>query len=182
MSGKGFTLTEVLVVITIVAVIGAIVYPVFSGARRRASELTCSSNLHQLGLATLMYQADHGGGSTYGTTSAMGLPPDGDAITAYAKLPHAIWKCAGAPRIGLPYALYCYMASTHGPQTGEWEKYAISQESQAVLYADFNHRNEGKPWLATYMTTFAMGWRLDGHMSYKNGHGTMCGFDFWTNP
>jgi len=55
----GFTLIELLVVIAIIAVLAAILFPVFARAREKARAATCMSNLKQLGLALEMYSSDH---------------------------------------------------------------------------------------------------------------------------
>jgi prepilin-type N-terminal cleavage/methylation domain-containing protein/prepilin-type processing-associated H-X9-DG protein len=54
----GFTLIELLVVIAIIAILAAILFPVFARARGKAQQTTCLSNIKQLGLASLMYATD----------------------------------------------------------------------------------------------------------------------------
>jgi len=56
---RGFTLIELLVVIAIIAILAAILFPVFARAREQARRAACSSNLRQLGLAARMYSQDH---------------------------------------------------------------------------------------------------------------------------
>lgn len=54
----GFTLIELLVVIAIIAILAAILFPVFARARENARLTTCRSNLRQIGAALLMYEND----------------------------------------------------------------------------------------------------------------------------
>jgi len=59
MNRRGFTLIELLVVIAIIAILAAILFPVFARAREKARQTTCVNNLKQLGMAFFMYTTDY---------------------------------------------------------------------------------------------------------------------------
>lgn len=56
---RAFTLIELLVVIAIIAILAAILFPVFAQAREKARQATCQSNLKQIGNAIMMYTQDY---------------------------------------------------------------------------------------------------------------------------
>ena len=56
---RGFTLVEMLVVIAIIVVLMAILFPVFSTVRRKARATKCRSNMHMLAMALKQYKTDH---------------------------------------------------------------------------------------------------------------------------
>lgn len=55
----GFTLVELLVVIAIIAVLAAIIFPVFAKVREKARQTSCSSNIRQIGMAVMSYVQDY---------------------------------------------------------------------------------------------------------------------------
>ncbi|MCM8821893.1 MAG: DUF1559 domain-containing protein [Candidatus Omnitrophica bacterium] len=71
---KGFTLIELLVVVATIAILGAMLLPVFSRARENARRTVCLNNLKQIGLATHMYAQDFDGYLPPGT----GIVNNGD--------------------------------------------------------------------------------------------------------
>src|SRR5688500_7453282 len=56
---KGFTLIELLVVIAIIAILAAILFPVFARARENARRASCQSNLKQIGIGVMQYTQDY---------------------------------------------------------------------------------------------------------------------------
>lgn len=75
---KGFTLIEILVVISIISILAAILFPVFARARENARRASCLSNLKQIGLATMMYTQD------YDERLPLPLWQKGGAITTFS--------------------------------------------------------------------------------------------------
>ena len=72
---RGFTLVELLTVIAVIAVLAAILFPVFATARGKAREISCVSNLRQIGVAISMYTQDYDGLYPYGVDPADKLTP-----------------------------------------------------------------------------------------------------------
>ncbi|BCM91321.1 hypothetical protein IAD21_03191 [Abditibacteriota bacterium] len=95
----GFTLIELLVVIAIIAILAAILFPVFARARENARRSTCQSNMKQIGLGFIQYAQDYD--STYPLAWASGVPTDinagGQKYWPYALQPYLksnqIFKC-----------------------------------------------------------------------------------------
>jgi prepilin-type N-terminal cleavage/methylation domain-containing protein/prepilin-type processing-associated H-X9-DG protein len=90
MKKRGFTLIELLVVIAIIAILAAILFPVFAGAREKARQSACQSNLHQIGTAWLQYCQDYdevtpnacygAPCNTWGAMVEAGLAPNGGTV------------------------------------------------------------------------------------------------------
>jgi prepilin-type N-terminal cleavage/methylation domain-containing protein len=75
---NGFTLMELLVVIAVMAILAAILFPVIAHAREKARQSACLSNLKQIGLAILMYADDYDGRHPAGSNPSLWVPgPEG---------------------------------------------------------------------------------------------------------
>jgi hypothetical protein len=75
---KAFTLIELLVVIAIIAILAAILFPVFAQAKEAAKKTACLSNIKQMGLASVMYLNDYDG--KYPQAKATSARPDIDDV------------------------------------------------------------------------------------------------------
>ncbi len=74
---RAFTLIELLVVIAIIAILAAILFPVFAQAKAAAKKTSSLSNVKQLGLATIMYLGDFDDKFTFGSAACWWQPLDG---------------------------------------------------------------------------------------------------------
>jgi prepilin-type N-terminal cleavage/methylation domain-containing protein/prepilin-type processing-associated H-X9-DG protein len=101
---RGFTLIELLVVIAIIAILAAILFPVFAQAREKARQATCLSNMRQMAMASRMYLNDYDDTVVpcylYSSHSSSGTLPTGkpflqwweDLLHPYVKNA-ALWYC-----------------------------------------------------------------------------------------
>jgi len=100
-TNKGFTLIELLVVIAIIAILAAILFPVFARAREKARQTSCASNEKQLGLAIIQYVQDYD--EIYPSQSS----------TTQVVLPGGFGTCnGGSPCYSWQSDIYPYVKST----------------------------------------------------------------------
>jgi prepilin-type N-terminal cleavage/methylation domain-containing protein len=105
MRKRGFTLIELLVVIAIIAILSAILFPVFAQAREKARQSTCLSNFKQIGLGVMMYVQDWD--ETYPNNRLFQFPDGGEcnqkmvtwksSTTPYVKSLD-VYRCPSNPR------------------------------------------------------------------------------------
>ena len=122
---RAFTLIELLVVIAIIAILAAILFPVFAQAREKARQTSCLSNTKQMGTALLMYTQDYD--ETYPVTTLYDFA--GDA-------PQHSWCARIVPYIKNLQVFFC--PSDGGPTAGYpllngWSGPAISYASNSLM-------------------------------------------------
>lgn len=109
MKKKGFTLIELLVVIAIIAILAAILFPVFAKAREKARQASCLSNQKQIGLALMQYVQDYDEmyPASWLTSPAYDIYYFSyvDSLMPYMKS-EGIWTCPSLPRPGFTKSTY----------------------------------------------------------------------------
>jgi len=108
-SKYAFTLIELLVVIAIIAILAAILFPVFAKVREKARQTSCLSNEKQLGLGLAQYTQDNDESFTPATNRQVGLPSVGQGwgsrIYPYIKNTQ-VFKCpSDGSYFGYPYVV-----------------------------------------------------------------------------
>lgn len=116
---RGFTLIELLVVIAIISILAAMLFPVFATARAKGRQVSCLSNLRQLGMAMTLYYEDSNGlypASNWATNANPPAPPfDVSTGGLYSYLrTTAVYVCTSdpdGPRKHLSYEMNALLMS-----------------------------------------------------------------------
>lgn len=152
---SGFTLIELLVVIAIIAILAAILFPVFAQAREKARQTSCLSNQKQIGTATMMYVQDYDEMMPIGYFATTGYaseiiwhfvisPYMGEGKFDYdnqSKRP-AVRTCPSSiVREGLSYSMNQRIGGNGDANDGGWyyqptSQAAIVRPAETIIYGD----------------------------------------------
>ncbi len=179
---RGFTLIELLVVIAIIAILAAILFPVFAQAREAARKTSCLSNTRQYATATLMYVQDYDEQypqSAYFAGTCVNLyfgmvmpyvknegivqcPSDRQAMDLQAMFAGFGSTCAGNPRY-VSYGVNKDLFLDGFAGQGSMSMAAIQKPSETIMHYDGNVDAVGnQPAQGRHSLTFAVNF-ADGH-------------------
>ncbi len=207
---RGFTLIELLVVIAIIAILAAILFPVFARAREKARQTACLSNTKQLTLAGLMYGSDYDGhlpkhySYAYGTVPYNYLYGIGGALEPYVPSeelfscpscgPSVTWlthRVAGLPNVAYGRQMYDYKARSYSEGvTYKFDEYRTPGETvwlfECSTYGATSRIGDTTvcPFCYDWGVSYGVGNRhADGaNLGYIDGHAKWSSYNSMTEP
>ncbi|MFO7945494.1 MAG: DUF1559 domain-containing protein [Armatimonadota bacterium] len=175
---KGFTLIELLVVIAIIAILAAILFPVFARAREKARQTSCLSNVKQIGLAAMMYVQDYDETYPYYINRANGNWWY-DVLMPYVKN-EQVWKC---PSFNGPYTpdyganqVIMVDTSNNTPPNPPVAMAQVEKPAGTILLADSGYPRISWNW---YRNPYPFGYVPGAHWGLEPGDTNRS--DAWTD-
>lgn len=147
---RAFTLIELLVVIAIIAILAAILFPVFATARERARQASCLSNCRQIGLAIRMYNDDNQDGWPFARMMMSGPMRSEitwlDTVRDYTNSPilnrcpsdsSPLWDSSNPMDVRrTTYGINGYLTPNHPPYWGAVKAGQVTHPSHTIVVAE----------------------------------------------
>ncbi len=175
MKRTGFTLVEVLCVITILVVLAGLTFPALGPAVHASKRSSAVSQLHQLGAAMIMYRTDWDGDGRYGTASVMGLPSEWlvvPPVDGYAKhvpgsdnlwispcFPHPLKKRVES---NTPKMSYQFFFTDDADEY--WPSYSPKYQAASMLFVDEDCSDAASDPDVGYRSKLLLGVTVEGQL------------------
>ncbi len=187
-SKKAISLTEILVVVAIIAILSGLLTPVVLSAKKQAQETTCISNLKQIWVALSLYREDHGSIDSPAESGQMGFPFSihvaVDGPDAQTKPPSEVFQCRGRMLYSEEhYGTYAQLwPPPYGPFYSaaaqvEWKEFVTRLSDLTPVLADWSHQRttDSTPWSSRR----AMAMTLGGTFVRRNNRGEPSRYSWW---
>ncbi|GAB4118899.1 MAG: hypothetical protein Fur0036_03290 [Fimbriimonadaceae bacterium] len=182
MKRKAFTLVEVLVVLAILAIIAALLFPVYSSSKNAAGKVVSYSKLKQSHLGLMLYREDNGGETGhFGKPSLMNLPYDHAVFTDQGEY-GVDWKLrepGGCSPWKDERGLGTFIFSNLD-ESSNWPREAVLYEEGTLVFGDVSCNPKKDQLATTYLRTkTSVGVLLSGQIKTHTGRGDVMSTEFY---
>ncbi len=176
----GFSMVEVIYCIAIIAIVAAILIPVFRSAKHSAQVTASISNLHQMHVALNLYQSAQSSAAVSGSLAEMGLPSGSNAYDSL-HIPPELWQSpcglntswTPGPIVKIQYEYFAQTSFT------PWDEAIKSYQENAVMFVDMNCAEHGEPLRSAFILHRGLGVRLSGALLNLHKPGNYGQQEWW---